>query len=208
MCGPRQGGAPVAQVRGHGHWGRGHPPIRQWPNQSVGYRISRAPPIMGHREAPATPNPHLSALIWALGKIIRMEWTGFRWMRGGSVEQHKHELSPDRQLECAGDIDRRRGEYIGAAGVGGSTPCRALFPLIRWRPAHPKGALPASTQMSSNLPPSKRFLFLLQPGSFQAFGLHVCKALYRTLRGHSTALGQIYTRVVAYTAEQIGEFAF
>ena len=121
------------------------------------------------------------------------------------MEQHKHELSPDRQLKCAGDIDRRRGEYIGAAGVGGSTPCRALFPLIRCRPAHPKGALPASTQMSSNLPPSKRFLFLLQPGSFQAFGLLVC-----ILRGHCIALamGQIYTRVVVYTAEQIGEFAF
>ena len=78
---------------------------------------------------------------------------GIKVDEGGSGEQYKHELSPDRQqLKGAGDIDRQsrgcRGEYIGVAGVGGSTPCRALFPLIRWRPAAPKGTLLASTQMS------------------------------------------------------------
>ena len=78
---------------------------------------------------------------------------GIKVDEGGSGEQYKHELSPDRQqLKGAGDIDRQsrgcRGEYIGVAGVGGSIPCRVLCPLIRWPPAAPKGTLPASTQMS------------------------------------------------------------
>ena len=100
---------------------------------------------------------------------------GIKVDEGGSGEQDKHELSPDRQqLKGAGDIDRQgrgcRGEYIGVAGVGGSTPCRALFPLIGWRPAAPKGTLPASTQMSSeaesasykSLPP---LIFLFKPAA-------------------------------------------
>ena len=80
---------------------------------------------------------------------------GIKVDEGGSGKQDKQELSLDRQqLKGAGDIDRQsrgcRGEYIGVAGGGGSTPCRALFPLIRWlQPAAPKGTLSALTQMSA-----------------------------------------------------------
>ena len=166
---PRRGARPSAG--GHSGGG-GHPPIRQWPNQSVGCRISRALPIMGavwgHQGAPAPPSYSFNhPLIWALGKIIGMDKDGIKVdMRA----EYKHELSPDRQ---AGDIDRQgRGWvriYRGRGRCGWVDPLQlaAVISTDRMAARSPKGTLPASTQMSSKAQSASYniHLLLLQPAA-------------------------------------------